>query len=196
MKRSILGMVLSGGKSRRLGQDKAQLSFHDGMSQLDYMLSLMDAFCDSLAISCRRSQFEERSSRFDAALISDVEGLEGPAAGVLGGLRYAEGRAVLAVACDMPLLNAAALLKLLSLRNPEKLATCFIAGDGKPEPMCAVYEAACLPVLEEWIGNGNFSLRRFLENVDVELIAFNEPQLLASVNTFEDVEAARKRLSR
>ena len=196
MKRSILGMVLSGGKSRRLGQDKAQLSFHEGTNQLDYMLSLLDAFCESLAISCRSSQFEERSSRFDAALILDAEGLVGPVAGVVGGLKHAEGRAVLAVACDMPLLDAAALLKLLSLRNPEKLATCFIAGDGKPEPMCTVYETACLSVLEEWVGDGNFSLRRFLENVDVELIAFSEPQLLASVNTFEDVEVARKRLSR
>ena len=196
MKRSILGMVLTGGKSRRLGQDKAQLSFYEGTNQLDYMLSLLDAFCDSLAISCRSSQFEERSSRFDVTLILDAEGLAGPAAGVLGGLEHAGGRAVLVVACDMPLLDAASLLKLLSLRNSEKLATCFIAGDGKPEPMCAVYEAACLPVLEEWLGNGNFSLRRFLENADVELIAFSEPQLLASVNTFEDVEAARKRLAR
>jgi molybdopterin-guanine dinucleotide biosynthesis protein A len=196
MKRSILGMVLSGGKSRRLGQDKAQLSFYEGTNQLDYVLGLLDAFCESLAISCRSSQFEERSSRFDAALILDAEGLVGPVAGVVGGLKHAEGRAVLAVACDMPLLDAAALLKLLSLRNPEKLATCFIADDGKPEPMCTVYETACLSVLEEWVGDGNFSLRRFLENVDVELITFNEPQLLASVNTFEDVEVARKRLSR
>ncbi|MDG2253784.1 MAG: molybdenum cofactor guanylyltransferase [Opitutaceae bacterium] len=196
MKRSILGLVLSGGRSRRLGRDKAQLSFHDGTNQLDYMLSLLDTFCENLAISCRSSQIEDRASRFDAALIYDAEGIVGPVAGVLAGLKYAGGGAVLTVACDMPLLDPASLLKLLSLRNPEKLATCFIARDGKPEPMCAVYEAACLPALEEWVAKGDFSLRRFLEKSGVERITLKESQLLASVNTFDDVEAVRKRLAR
>lgn len=196
MKRSILGLVLSGGRSRRLGEDKAQLSFYEGMSQLDYMLSLLGAFCDSLAISCRDSQRDERSSRFDAELIPDADGMAGPMAGVIAGLKYGSGRAVLAVACDMPLLDASTLLKLLSLRNPDKLATCLIAQDGKPEPMCALYEGSCLPALEAWVENGEYSLRRFLEVSDVELIAVDKPQLLASVNTLEDVEAARKRLAR
>lgn len=196
MKRSILGVVLSGGESRRLGRDKAQLSFHEGTNQLDYSLSLLDAFCDSLAISCRSSQRDKRSSRFDAELIPDADGMAGPMAGMIAGLKYASGRAVLTIACDMPLLDASVLLKLISLRNPDTLATCFIAQDGKPEPMCALYEARCLPALEDWVRKGNFSLRRFLEVSDVELITVDEPQLLASVNTLEDVEAARKRLAR
>jgi molybdenum cofactor guanylyltransferase len=196
MKRSILGVVLSGGKSRRLGQDKAQLSFHEGMNQLDYMLSLLDAFCESLAISCRDSQRSERSSKFDVDLILDEQGLVGPMAGVISSLRNSSNRAVLMVACDMPLLDAGVLLKVVSLRNSEKLATCLLAQDGKPEPMCAVYESRCLLALEDWVERGNHSLRRFLESSDVELIEVDEPQMLASVNTLEDVESVRKRLDR
>ena len=194
MKRSILGLVLSGGKGRRLGKDKALLRFREGSSQLDWALSLLDSFCDRLAVSCREDQLPNRKNALGARLLTDDPELSGPIAGVLAGLRFANGGPVLAIACDMPLLDASLIMRLATQRDSSRLATCYIASDGKPEPMCAIYENSCLAVLEERVREGRMSLRNFLEESEVAKIAMDEPQMLASANTAQDVEAIRNRM--
>lgn len=195
MKRPILGLVLSGGKGRRLGQDKALYEFREGERQLDWTLRLLDAYCDRLAVSCRADQLELRENWAQAQLLVDEPRIEGPLAGIIAGLRYARGSPVLVLACDMPLLDASVLLRLVTRRDETKLATCFNADDGKPEPLCAIYESDCLALLEGRAAKGQRSMRRFLEDSDVERIALSEPQMLASANTKEDVEAIRHRMN-
>jgi molybdopterin-guanine dinucleotide biosynthesis protein A len=194
VKRPILGLVLSGGKSRRLGQDKALLSFREGTNQLDWTLSLLDRFCDRLAVSCREDQLSVRGNAFGAVALPDDPELSGPIAGVVAGLKRAAGSPVLAVACDMPLLDASVIMRLVTQRDSNRLATCYVAEDGRPEPMCAIYESECLELLEKSARQGRKSLRRFLEQSAVAQIALNETQMLASANTAQDVEAIMNRM--
>ncbi len=195
MKRDILGVALAGGRSSRMGEDKAKLAFHEEGNQLDYTLSLLDKFCKRLAVSGRSSQKGERASRLPAVFVSDVPNVDGPMAGVIASLIEAGGDPVLAVACDMPLLEASVLLMLVSRRDPSKLATCFVGKDGKPDPMCSIYESSSLEVLEKDAREGRLSLRRFLQGDCIERIAFDRPDLLASVNTPEEADAARRHLN-
>lgn len=194
MKRDILGLVLAGGASRRLGQDKASLSFHGELTQLDYALTLLDSFCSKIAISCREDQRIVRKNSFEAQFVADVDGVKGPMSGIIAGLRAAQGWPVLVLACDMPLVDASFVLRLLSQRDAEKQASCFTGLDGRPEPLLAVYEASSLKMLEKLSRQGIFSLRHFLENSEIELIPFHRPQLLASVNTLEDLSRVKEQL--
>ena len=195
MKRKLLGLVMSGGESRRMGKDKASLEVRRGVTQLEYVSSLLRKFCERVAVSTGP---RDRSS-FDlpAGLesISDIEEINGPMAGVIAGLRAAAPYGVLVVAVDMPFLEASHLLQLLSRRDESKLASVFLAEDGLPDPMCAVYEAASLPTLERLAGEERGSLRRYLKGDEVERIALDRPYWLASVNDPEALEAARKKLS-
>lgn len=195
MKREILGLALAGGVSRRLGRDKAMISFHDGLTQIDYTLKILNAFCSKIAISSRKEQQSSRSLVVDTNFIPDAEGVQGPMAGVIAGLRVSSGWPVLAVACDMPLVDASVVFRLLGQRNPLKRATCYQASDGKPEPMCTIYETCALKELEASARSGEFSLRRFLEGPMIERIACKDPQMLASVNTLDDLESIQKKLS-
>lgn len=194
MRRDILGLALAGGESRRLGQDKATLTFHGEQNQLEYTLSLLDAFCARIAISGREDQRHHRRSTLGAQYVADIDGVKGPMSGVIAGLRAAQGWPVLALACDMPMVDASLVLRLLSQRNPEKLASCFIGEDGRPEPLLTIYEAGVLDELEMLSRKGEFSLRHFLEHSEVEQIPCNKPQLLASVNTPEELDRAKDQL--
>ncbi len=196
MKRDILGLALAGGESERLGEDKVLLSFHGKRTQLDYTLSLLNRFCSKIALSGRENQRDQRKNEYGAAFILDAKGVPGPMSGVLAGLRSSLGWPVLAIACDMPLIDASLVLRLLSQRNPEKRATCFIAGDGKPEPMLTIYEPSAMEELDRLSDSGDFSLRHFLETSDVERVLCKQPQLLASVNTLEEVSRVKELLAK
>ena len=196
MKREILGLALAGGKGRRMGRDKAMLSFHGGQTQLDYTLALLGTFCSKVAISGPEEQRSCRKKESEAAFIPDEAGVSGPMSGVIAGLRNEESWPVLVMACDLPLVDGSLVLRLLSQRNSQKRATCFVALDGRPEPLLAIYEASALKELRVCAEKGMFSLRRFLEEADVEKVSCREPHLIASVNTLEDLERVREQLTR
>ncbi len=178
-----------------MGRDKASLEVRPGQVQLERQLELLELYCRKLAVSVGPPTRQKRTLPERVAPIEDVEGLEGPMSGVLAALRAAEGWPVLAVACDMPYLEASHLLMLVNRRNPEMLASAFVASDGMPDPMCAIYEASALAELEALAAEGKGSLRRFLQGPRVERIAVEKPLFLASVNDSHDLDAARRRLS-
>ncbi len=177
-----------------MGQDKASLEVRRGVRQLDYQVSLLSPFCNELAVCVGPTSRPKRTLPEKTIELFDVEAVSGPLAGVLAALRSAKGRAVLVVACDMPFLESSHLVQLLNRRDPEKLATCFLASDGKPDPMCCLYEASVLPLFEELVTAGRFSLRRFLADSDVEYIEPVEGDFLASVNNPDQLGEARQRL--
>ncbi|MDQ8180430.1 molybdenum cofactor guanylyltransferase [Pelagicoccus sp. SDUM812005] len=194
MKRQVLGVVLCGGKSSRMGADKALVEVRPGVSQLERQLALLETFCLKRAVSVGPQGGPQRSVPLGVAEIYDVEGVRGPMAGLIAALKEADGWPVLAIACDMPYLEVSQLLMLLSRRVPALQATAFLAADGMPDPMCAVYEPAALAELERLAAEGKGSLRRFLQGPQVERLAVEDPLFLASVNDPADLQAARRRL--
>ncbi len=194
MRRDILGLVLAGGRSARMGESKEEMRIHEGVSQLDYLLEALETFCSRTAVSVRQDQqLSQGANKY--AVIEDGNTSKGPINGIISGLRKSEGLPVLAVACDMPFVDAALFLQLVSLRDHDRMATCFVAEDGMPEPLCAIYEARSLSLLEARALKGEWSLRRFLIDEDVETIKPARPNLLAGVNTMSEAKEARKRLS-
>lgn len=192
MKRPILGVALCGGRSSRMGADKSGLQVRPGVTQLEYTVQLLGAVCEEVALCVGR---EASSSNFPAGfqIVEDAPEVEGPMAGVLAALRASARRPVLAVACDMPFLEARHLVQLVNRRDPEKRATAFLAGDGSPDPMCALYEPSCLPALEASARRGWSSLRRFLAEAEVERVEADDPAFLASVNDPAALAEARAR---
>ena len=195
MTTTILGIVLCGGLSRRMGTNKALLEMRPGVRQLDYAVDLLRRVCDDVAVSVGPRKRHEVLLPPGVRRIYDVNDVRGPMAGVIAGLSDARGEAVLAVACDMPWLDATLLGSLIAGRNSAKMATAFIAADGRPEPMCAIYEAGSVVPLTQLARVGRASLREFMDGVAVELLRLDNPESLASVNDSAELSEARSRLS-
>ncbi len=191
MKREMLGVVLCGGRSERMGADKAELEVRPGIRQLDYLLDLLAMVCDERAACVGPQSVAKRALPPRVSELFDEEGLGGPMAGIVAALRFAAGKPVLAVACDMPYLEVRHLVQLVNRRDPDSLATAFRSEDCLPEPMCAIYEAAALPVMENRIREDRLSLRGLLQEGPAELIDCDEPEFLASLNDAEALQKAR-----
>ncbi|MFZ9585671.1 MAG: molybdenum cofactor guanylyltransferase [Pseudohongiellaceae bacterium] len=118
--RPLLGVVLAGGRSSRMGRDKAELPWQ-GQTLLDHTLALLAR----LQPVCLRV-----SGRAHALGIADLHPLSGPPGAVLSVLEWLhargelDGRALLLLPVDMPLLQEATLQRLLAAVRPGR-AACF-----------------------------------------------------------------------
>lgn len=190
----VTGAVLCGGLSRRMGTNKALLEIHPGMRQLDYAIALLRSVCGEVVACIGPEGRNDLVLPAGVTAIRDIDAVDGPMAGIMAALIAVRGRGVLALAGDMPYVDEPLLEELIGGRDTGKLATALIAGDGKPEPMCTVYEAASLERLNELASAHRHSLRDFLSDSAVALVQASQPWRLASVNDRIELEAARRQL--
>ena len=182
------GLVLIGGNSSRMKQDKSRLVFHDGVAQVDFMHNLLIKYCDQVFISVRDGQQAESIAR--ETIIDKFIGL-GPYGGILSAFQYNPNTAWLVVAVDLPFVNENAIENLIEKRNIHKTATCFIDGNDKfPEPLITIWEPRAYPLLLDFLARGISCPRKALINSDVELITSRDPLMLTNVNTPEELESS------
>ena len=137
---TIWGLVLAGGKSRRMGSDKALLRV-DGETQLSRMVALLDRRLPRVYVSARSDQRGEQE-RARHPLIVDRFADLGPVAGILSAMHEHPNVSWLVVACDLPNVDSATIEHLLAERDRKKPFTAFRSShDELPEPLCAVYGA-------------------------------------------------------
>ncbi len=186
------GLVLVGGKSRRMGTDKAMLEYH-GKPQQDVMMKLLGKFCEKTYLSCRPDQAGELAYTHEV-LPDTFLGL-GPMGAILTAFRKAPDSAWLVVACDLPMLDEAALRFLVENRNPSAMATAYRSPVNEfPEPLVAIWEPKSYPVLLQFLAQGYSCPRKALINSPVHLVEAPNPDALMNVNTPEDVEVVLKKL--
>lgn len=186
------GLVLVGGKSRRMGTDKALLDYH-GQPQQDLMMNLLGKLCETTNLSCRPDQAGELA--YTHEVLPDTFLNLGPMGALLTAFRQAPDRAWLVVACDLPLLDEATLKYLIKNRNPSAVATAFQSPDNEfPEPLVAIWEPKSYQLLLQFMAQGYSCPRKVLINSPVHLVDAPDPDALMNVNTPEDVEVVLKKL--
>lgn len=119
----LYGLVLAGGRSARMGSDKAALDYH-GRPQAAHACGLLAPFCARVFVSCRADQACDPALAGLPQLHDAQEGL-GPLGGILTAFAAHPQAAWLVVACDLPHLDAATLAHLVARRDPSRLATAF-----------------------------------------------------------------------
>ncbi len=188
----LYGLVLAGGQSTRMKQDKATLDVH-GKSQVTFCYELLTPFCDQVFVSTRKDQFDSRNLK-DYLQVHDIEPFIniGPLGGILSAMTQHPEADWLVVACDLPYLNPKTIKHLIQKRNPKKMATAFIsAEDEMPEPLCAIYEAHSLDALMNFRKDGGACPRKFMLNHAVELLTQPDKKALINVNNPEEYRKAR-----
>lgn len=179
--KDVKGLVLAGGKSRRMGQDKSLLTYHN-KPQREYLYEQLQPLCDEVYLSIRPGQ--EDSLPDGMAFILDENTYKGPFNGLLSAhLRFPEA-AWLVVACDLPLIDTGALEFLLRRRNPKAMGTAFATRkSGLPEPLAALWEPHGLKTAIEHLKTAESSCpRKFLINTETELVYPEDDLWLANAN--------------
>lgn len=185
----VRGLVLSGGESRRMGVDKASLTYH-GTSQAAWLLGLLTEMGLDPLVS--RAPGQNLPEGVDPSrIVSDRFLGYGPLGGILTALETDPSVAWLVVGCDLPYVDAAAIEQLLAARDPFRNATAFLDSDGRfPEPMLSLWEPKARIRAFQFLAMGYRCPRKVLINSRTNLLPSPGGQILFNANTPTERDAA------
>jgi molybdenum cofactor guanylyltransferase len=190
----VRGLVLAGGKSLRMQQDKSLLEYH-GKPQRTHASELLSRLgLASVHLSCRPDQVRDLDGQGFDVLPDTFTGL-GPFGGILSAFRAYPQEAWLVLAVDLPFLTEDTLGLLLAQRDPSRLATAFQNPHNEfPEPLIAIWEPRAYPMLLQFLSLGYSCPRKVLINGDIRLLNAPRPEELTNINHPEEYEAAKRQL--
>lgn len=191
------GFVLAGGKSRRMGQDKAFLLFGEKPLALR-AADLVRQVCADVTIVGNPAKY----AAWGFPVIQDVFPDRGPLGGIHAALAHSEARFSLVVGCDLPYLSPEFLDYLLQLaRQTEADAVVPQSEAFGYEPLCAVYARSCLGPIERALQERRCKVREVFGQLRLRLIPPGEwkpydsdGRLFQNLNTIADYEQARREL--
>jgi molybdenum cofactor guanylyltransferase len=184
----LYGLVLIGGKSSRMGREKAMLEYHDE-PEWKRVLALLQTQTTKAFISVNPDQ----AKSYDGVpQVLDSWDSIGPMNGVASAFGEFPAVAWIVVACDMPNLNGELIQQLVKARNPNCDATVFMDADERLEPLCAIYEPTVVEGVLDSILREDYSLFRCLEQQHIERVPLENTQALKNINTNEESEMYRQ----
>ncbi|MBI3521793.1 MAG: molybdenum cofactor guanylyltransferase [Chloroflexi bacterium] len=190
---SLSAAVMAGGKSRRMGEDKAWLDLGDGRPIIQRALDVLRSVADDVLIVANDPRYATLGVRVVPDRFPDGGALGGIATGVSAALHDR----VLVCACDMPFL-AEAMWRALLARDGDVVIPRI---GGEYETLHAVYAKACVPAMESALRAGRMRVISFFDDVGVTAVDEAElraidPELRAftNVNTPDDLASARRAL--
>lgn len=139
------GVVLAGGRSSRMGRDKALIEV-DGRMLLDRALDKLDAHCIELLVIGE----PEKYGHAGPCVIADEWPGKGPLGGIATAMRYASNDRLLVIACDMPALNERLFDVLKALLGPAADAV-VPRHEGRIEPLAAAYHRSARPAFRRCV---------------------------------------------
>jgi molybdopterin-guanine dinucleotide biosynthesis protein A len=189
----IYGLVLSGGKSIRMGGDKGLIDYH-GVPQREHLYQLLNNLCDKTFLSIREDQKKELEASFNCIL--DKDEYRGPLNGILSAHTAYPDVSWLVVACDLPLLDKETLEELILQRDSNRVATAYATKKSKlPEPLITIWEPKGLKNAITYIQSAQSSCpRKFLINSDVKLIYPKKDEVLYNANSIAEFEYAKSKI--
>ena len=187
---SLYGLVLSGGQSTRMGQDKGALVYSEfsSLDQRSRCFEQMRFHCDQVFVSC----LPEQVARLQPGLpyILDSGAGVGPGLGILSAAMAHPQASWLVLACDFPFAREETIQYLIEHRDPSRAATCFVHPDGVLEPLFAIWERPALMALERAFSAGRFSPRAVLETENPARVSYPAAQELLNVNRPGDLPSS------
>lgn len=187
----ICAILLAGGKSSRMGKNKAFLEL-DGRTFFDIML---DKLCSlnphEIMVSGEPDVFlpalGKRDRKMPIQIIPDIVKEKGPLGGLYSCMNKTSCSTVLVVSTDVPLISVDTLNDILQdhIANDHD-ATVLVSGEG-PEPLIAVYSTRICPVIGELIDKDSLRIRDLFDLIDTHFKrSYRNPSELYNCNTPED----------
>lgn len=153
------GVVLAGGRSSRMGQNKALMLF-EGRTLLERALDHLRPHVQELIVIGEPSVY---GHLHDHVIPDDLPG-NGPMGGIGTALKHARNSSVLVLGCDMPHVTAELFVRLKA--GLTKVQDAFVPTcDGNVEPLVAAYHRRCLPAFNACIAQGHLKMIDGLDRV-------------------------------
>ncbi len=183
----VTGLILCGGRSRRMGRPKAFLPW-GGRTIIEHLLSVArEIFNEVYLVTNEPDEYAHLSDD----VVKDILPYRGPLGGILSGLLVAGNPHAFVLACDMPLVDRKLIRSMAGRRREADVLV--LSHQGVLEPLLGVYSKACIKPLEESLFSGCLKVQDFLAGLKAAVFEFPADGLAAddlppffNVNTPQD----------
>ncbi|GAA4661164.1 molybdenum cofactor guanylyltransferase [Gordonia humi] len=191
---TVAGIILAGGRSRRMGQDKAGLEF-EGVTMLTRVAGVVEQRCAPVLVAAPETSqaYRELSRESDLRWVTDEKQGSGPLGGLAAALAAAGAAgADVAFVCatDMPLIGTGLIEELLAGLTEQ--ADAVIARDAQRDhPMAGVYRTRVAETLQALVDGGELRMTAAVEALDTRRVSVTDENWLTNVDAPEDLHRLR-----
>lgn len=185
---NIVGVILAGGKSTRMGTDKAMLLLN-GLPLIQHITGVLrEIFEEVVIISDRGNAY----NFLNLPVYPDIEKNCGPVGGIHSAFVHTNTNSIFVVGCDTPLVTRGLVNYICDFESLDDIKVPTM--DGQVHPLCGVYSRKVMPQLEENLKGGLFNVQFLLEKLHPAIIPitpdlpFYDKRLLTNINTIRDYE--------
>ncbi len=170
MPEPVSAILLAGGKSSRMGRDKARLKLGGDKEMLQVIAGKLFQLSDDIVVSTDGRRYEDIG--IPVRWAKDIKPGAGSFMGLYSGLKEAKYKYALVVACDMPFLNPDLLRYMIGLPRDY----CILAPkvEEKIETLHAIYSKDCLPRMAELLEAGHLRINDLFSIVPVRYLSLEE----------------------
>ena len=178
-------IIFAGGKSSRMGRDKALLPFGEYSTLCEYQYQRLAKIFETVHISTKEAKFD-----FDAPLIYDCYPQSSPLVGLISIFETIESDECFILSVDAPFVDEQ-VIKRLYKQSEESLADAIIAqSPGGNQPLCGIYRRSILPYAKEFIAQENHKLNALLRRADTTFVLFEDEAPFDNLNHPHEYEKA------
>ena len=185
-------VIFAGGRSSRMGEDKALLPFGDFTTLTEFQHSRLSQIFSSVYISCKdKSKFD-----FDANYIEDIqtENVYAPTIGFISAFKELKEDAFFAISVDAPFINAAIIKELM--KNDEKNFDATISKTKQGmQPLCGIYHRSLEKKFLTMLENNNHKLGFLLKESNTHFVPFKDEDSFLNLNHPDEYKKALQLLT-
>ena len=184
-KKTITGIVLAGGKSRRMSTDKALLLFK-GKPFLSHVIEALKPLVDEILIVSNKKEHGE----FNFKRVSDTMIDAGPLSGLHAGLNHSNTELNIVLSCDVPLIQTS-VLEIILANITDENDVIQIEEEGKTHPLIALYKKRATPHLLAALEKGERKLSKALMGLNVKNLPISRSHYnaLRNINNKSDLKS-------
>ncbi len=176
----VSAIVLSGGLSSRMGEDKCDLKF-DGETLLNIQIDKLKSIGINDIIASGY-----RGNNSNAKVVKD-EIMKGPLSGILIGLKNIQNDRAFVISVDVPLVRRMSIKKIINYSYEKDIDMVMIRHNGNHEPLMGVYKKSLIPKIEEILTGNKFSVMKLADVCEYEFLDIDDDdKYFLNVNNKDD----------
>ena len=181
MKKTLV--IMAGGKSSRMKQDKALLPFGNYDSLAQYQYKRLSPYFDNIYISAKSNKFD-----FDIDVIEDKYNNSSPLVALISIFETLKVEEVFILSVDAPFISKQTIEKLYK-EAEDKNSVIVAKSNNGVEPLCAIYRRSILDTAKKFLNEENHRLQALLKSVDTQEVSINTNEFMNLNYPFEYEEA-------
>lgn len=179
----ITGIILAGGKSSRMGQDKG-LMLLNGKGMIQYVVDALKPVVDEIMIVANNDEYRKFGYKVHPDLMPNL----GPLSGIYTGLTHSTTQKNVVLSCDLPLITTRLIQKIIN-HSPDKFDAEIVKCGENVHPLTGIYNKSLTTFLMKELKCGNLKVRDALKRVKTNYIEVSEEfaNELINVNTKQEL---------